>query len=59
MAELRVRKRKPPTERIIDETIEDSFPASDPPAIGRTDRPGTPKDPPDEGANRRTDETKK
>lgn len=47
MPELRVRKRKPPTERMIDEAVEESFPASDPPAVGRTDRTGGPKDPPE------------
>ena len=46
MPELRVHKRKPPTEKTLDQTIEDSFPASDPPAIGRSDRPGSPKDSP-------------
>lgn len=44
MTNLRVRKRKPPTEAMIDEAIEESFPASDPPAVGQKVRTGIPKD---------------
>ncbi len=56
MTELKVRKRKPPTEDMIDETVEDSFPASDPPAIGHTGRPGTPrKKPPANSATENKD----
>jgi hypothetical protein len=42
MTDLKVRRRRPPTEDIIDESIEESFPASDPPAIGRSEHPGRP-----------------
>ena len=56
MTELKVRKRKPPTEDMIDEAVEDSFPASDPPAIGHTGRPGTPrKKPPANSATENKD----
>jgi hypothetical protein len=52
MAELRVRKRRPPTEELIDESIKESFPASDPPAVGRSERPGAPKPDPKSGADK-------
>jgi hypothetical protein len=41
--ELRVGKRRVPSEELVDESIEESFPASDPPAIGHSDRVGGPR----------------
>jgi hypothetical protein len=38
-------KKQPPTESALDDQIEDSFPASDPPSYaGGSHRAGTPKD---------------
>jgi hypothetical protein len=42
MSTIPVQKRPPRTEEHIDEAIEDSFPASDPPSYSRTARAGTP-----------------
>jgi hypothetical protein len=41
--ELKVRERQAPSEELVDESIEESFPASDPPAIGHSDRVGGPR----------------
>jgi hypothetical protein len=42
MSKIPVRKRRPRSEEQIDETIDDSFPASDPPSYSRTARSGAP-----------------
>ena len=42
MTKIPVRKRRPRSEEQIDDTIDDSFPASDPPSYSRTARSGAP-----------------
>lgn len=42
MNKMPVQKRPPRTEELIDETIDESFPASDPPSYSRTARSGAP-----------------
>lgn len=42
MSKIPVRKRRPRSEEQIDDTIDDSFPASDPPSYSRTARSGAP-----------------
>lgn len=42
MSTIPVQKRRPRTEEHIDEAIEESFPASDPPSYSRTARAGAP-----------------
>lgn len=42
MSTIPVSKRRPRTEKQIDETIDDSFPASDPPSFSRTAGAGAP-----------------
>ena len=42
MSTIPVRKRRPRSEKEIDETIDESFPASDPPSYSRTARFGEP-----------------
>lgn len=42
MSTIPVRKRPPRSEEQIDDTIDDSFPASDPPSFSRTARAGAP-----------------
>lgn len=42
MSTIPAQKRRPRTEEHIDEAIEDSFPASDPPSFSRTARSGAP-----------------
>lgn len=42
MSTIPVQKRRPRTEKNIDDTIDDSFPASDPPSYSRTARSGAP-----------------
>ena len=42
MSTIPVRKRRPRSEAQIDETIDESFPASDPPSFSRTARSGAP-----------------
>lgn len=42
MSTIPVKKRAPRTEDHIDEAIEESFPASDPPSYSRTARSGSP-----------------
>lgn len=42
MSTIPVRKRRPRSEEQIDDTIDDSFPASDPPSYSRTARSGSP-----------------
>lgn len=42
MSTIPVQKRAPRTEENIDEAIEESFPASDPPSYSRTARSGSP-----------------
>lgn len=42
MSTIPVRKRRPRSEKQIDETIDESFPASDPPSFSRTARSGAP-----------------
>ena len=42
MSTIPVQKRPPRTEERIDDTIDDSFPASDPPSYSRTARAGAP-----------------
>lgn len=42
MSTIPVQKRPPRSEDNIDEALEDSFPASDPPSYSRTARAGTP-----------------
>lgn len=42
MSTIPVRKRRPRSEAEIDDTIDDSFPASDPPSYSRTARSGSP-----------------
>lgn len=42
MSSIPVKKRRPRTEENIDETIDESFPASDPPSYSRTARAGSP-----------------
>jgi hypothetical protein len=50
MSTIPVKKRRPRSEKQIDETIDDSFPASDPPSYSRTARSGAP--PRDENTER-------
>ncbi len=45
MSTIPVQKPRPRTEERIDEAIEDSFPASDPPSYSRTVRSGSPPRP--------------
>jgi hypothetical protein len=42
MSTIPVQKRRPRSEENIDETIDESFPASDPPSFSRTARAGAP-----------------
>jgi hypothetical protein len=42
MSKMPVQKRPPRSEELIDETIDESFPASDPPSYSRTARSGAP-----------------
>ena len=42
MTRIPVRKRRPRSEEQVDDTIDDSFPASDPPSYSRTARTGAP-----------------
>jgi hypothetical protein len=42
MSTIPVRKRRARSEAEIDDTIDDSFPASDPPSYSRTARSGSP-----------------
>lgn len=42
MSTIPVQKRRPRSEENIDETIDDSFPASDPPSYSRTAGAGAP-----------------
>jgi len=42
MSTIPVQKRAPRTEEHVDEAIEESFPASDPPSYSRTARSGSP-----------------
>jgi hypothetical protein len=42
MSKIPVRKRGPRSEEAVDETIDESFPASDPPSYSRTARSGAP-----------------
>ena len=42
MSTIPVQKRAPRTEERVDEAIEESFPASDPPSYSRTARSGSP-----------------
>lgn len=42
MNKMPVQKRPPRTEEMVDETIDESFPASDPPSYSRTARSGAP-----------------
>jgi hypothetical protein len=42
MSTIPVRKQRPRSEKQVDETIDDSFPASDPPSYSRTARSGAP-----------------
>lgn len=42
MSTIPVQKRPPRREEQIDDTIDDSFPASDPPSYSRTARSGAP-----------------
>jgi hypothetical protein len=42
MPTLRTLKPRPPTEERLDDQIEESFPASDPPSLGRKERAGAP-----------------
>lgn len=42
MSTIPVRKRRTRSEAQIDDTIDDSFPASDPPSYSRTARAGSP-----------------
>ena len=42
MSTIPVQKRPPRREEHIDEALEESFPASDPPSYSRTARAGTP-----------------
>lgn len=43
MSKIPVHKRRPRSEELIDETIDESFPASDPPSYSRTARSGAPR----------------
>lgn len=45
MSTVPVMKPRPPSEKSIDEAVEESFPASDPPAVGRKERTGAPAKP--------------
>lgn len=42
MSTIPVQKRRPRSEDNVDEAIEESFPASDPPSYSRTARAGAP-----------------
>ncbi len=42
MPTLRTLKPRPPTEERLDDQIEDTFPASDPPSLGRKEGAGSP-----------------
>lgn len=42
MSTIPVQKRRPRSEDHVDEAIEESFPASDPPSYSRTARAGAP-----------------
>lgn len=42
MSTIPVQKRAPRTEEKVDEALEESFPASDPPSYSRTARSGSP-----------------
>lgn len=49
MSRMPVEKPRAPDEDMIDEAVDESFPASDPPAVGRRERAGSP-------TKRRTDQ---
>lgn len=42
MPTLRTLKPRPPSEERLDDQIEDTFPASDPPSLGRKEGAGAP-----------------
>jgi hypothetical protein len=42
MSKMPVEKLRKPNEAMIDEAVDESFPASDPPAVGRKERAGSP-----------------
>ncbi|MGE4252191.1 MAG: hypothetical protein AB7F09_22590 [Parvibaculaceae bacterium] len=48
------RKQKPQKDidRKLDEALDETFPASDPVAVGRNDRPGKPDQPPSDDDDR-------
>jgi hypothetical protein len=52
MSKMPVMKPREPDEEMIDEAVDESFPASDPPAVGRKERTGGPKLPPKEDKKR-------
>ena len=57
MSTIPVKKPRPRSEEQIDETIDESFPASDPPSYSRTARSGAPpRHEKDEKAQRVEDE---
>ncbi len=43
MSKMPVEKPREPDEDLIDEAVDESFPASDPPAVGRKERAGSPR----------------